>query len=462
MNPGIIQILEEIVGVDNVTSELIDLISHSTDASMFKHRPEAVVYATTSGQVSAILKMVHEEHIPLTVRGGGTGLTGATVPIQGGIVLDLSWMDRILEIDPGDRVVVVQPGVIYAELNRCLAPLGFSFPPEPSSGGVATIGGNVATNAAGMRACKYGVTKDHVRALEVVLPGGKVMRTGTRAMKSMSGLNLTQIFVGSEGILGVITEITLRIMPVATERCTAMATFSQITDAGRAVSQIMRSGLAPSVLELIDKHCIEAINQKGDLDLPSVDAILLAEADGFTKEEALFQMNKIIEALKENGAQEVKWAESVEAAENLWTARKAAYPVVARLNNTTFGEDITVPLSKVPDILNVIEELESKYDLIFPTVGHVADGTLHPHFSYDRTDPGQVARAKQAEKELFEKTVELGGTLSGEHGIGIAKAEFMGLEHDDVEMETMRLLKQMFDPHNILNPGKMGLGLCHG
>jgi glycolate oxidase len=462
LNARITELLEKIAGKDKVTVELIDLIAHSADASVFRHRPEVVVYATTTEEVSAILKMADEELVPVTVWGGGTGLAGASVPIQGGIVLDLSRMDRILEIRPEDRIVVVQPGVLYADLNRRLAPSGFAFPPDPSSGNAATIGGNVATNAGGMRAGKYGVTKDYVRGLLVVLPGGKVMRTGTRTMKSSSGYNLTQIFVGSEGTLGVITEITLKIVPVPKERCTILATFKSIVEAGRAVSQIMSSSLVPSALEIVDEHCIEAINRNTDLALPRVRAIVFAETDGFSKEEPLLQMEKIADICKRNGSLEVKWAKTADEAEALWTARKTAYPVLARLNNTIFGEDITVPISRLPDILKAIEELGAKYDLIIPTVGHVGEGNLHPHFSYDRTNPDQVARVRKAEKELYEKAIAMGGTLSGEHGIGLAKAPFMCLEHDAKEMETMRLLKRMFDPRNILNPGKLSLEASHG
>ena len=462
MDPSTVDFLKDTVGEDNVSSDLIDLISHSADASVFRHRPDLVVYATTTEQVSAILKMVHEERIPLTPRGAGTNVSGEAVPIRGGIVLDLSRMDRILEISLEDRVVVVQPGVIYADLNNLLAPRGFVFPPDPASGIAATIGGNVATNAGGVRASKYGVTQDYVRGLKVVLPGGRVMRTGGRTMKSSSGFNLTQLFVGSEGTLGVITEIILKIKPKTTETCTAMATFARLVDAGRAVSQIMLAGAIPSVLEIVEKNCIRAINQNTTLNLPEVEAILLTETDGFVKEEALFQMNKIIEIFQENGAMEVKWAESEEEAEALWKARKSAYAVISRLNNTTFGEDITVPLSKVPDMLCILEEVGAKYNLIFPTVGHMGDGNLHPHFSYNRTNPDEVARVKEAERELYQKAIELGGTLTGEHGIGLAKAPFMGLEHDPVAMATMRSLKKVFDPNNILNPGKMDLEICNG
>jgi glycolate dehydrogenase FAD-linked subunit len=457
LKPELIDFLIDTVGKDQVTTELIDLISHSTDASMFKHRPEVVVYATTTEQVSAILKMVHEERIPITPLGGGTNLSGETVPVKGGIVLDLSRMDQILEINLEDRVAVVQPGVIYAGLNKRLTRQGFMFPPDPSSGPVATIGGNVSTNAGGVRAGKYGVTKDYVRGLEVVLPGGRVMRTGTRAVKSSSGYNLSQIFVGSEGTLGVITEITLKVAPKPTETYVTLATFQTLVDAGRAVSQIMRSGAVPSVLEIVEKNCIKAINQNTDLDLPEVEAILLTETDGFVKEDAMFQMNKIVDIFKENGVLEIKWAQTTEEAEAIWNARKSAYAVISRLNNAIIAEDVTVPLSKVPDMLNAIEELGAKHGLILPTVGHLSDGNIHPHFSFDRTKPDEVARVKKAEEELCQKTIELGGTLSGEHGIGLAKARFMSMEHDPVAMDTMRSLKKMFDPHNILNPGKMNL-----
>ena len=449
--------LIEIVGEDCFTDTLIDLISYSKDASEHKHRPEAAVWATTTEEVSAILKLANQEMFPVTARGAGTSLAGLTVPEQGGLVLDLGRMNKIVEINIEDRLAVVQPGLVYADLEKALAPHGFFFPPDPASGKVCTLGGNVATNAGGIKGAKYGTTKDYVLALEVVLPDGRVLHTGSRCMKSVSGYDLTKLFVGSEGTLGVVTEIILKINPRPALTSTAMATFQDLEDAGRAVSEIMYCGILPSALEIVDQQTLIAINQNTDLDLPEVEAILVAEADGHTKEETEYQLSKIINIFKKNGAGSVTRAEKPEDAEALWTARKSAYAVITRINNNIFVEDLTVPMSKVPDMLRAISDIGKKYDLKMPTVGHAGDGNLHPCISIDGTNPDEMKRMQEASAELFKKVIELGGTLTGEHGIGLAKARFMKMEHDDVAMDVMRSIKQTFDPNNILNPGKMGL-----
>ena len=449
--------LIEIVGEDCFTDRLIDLISYSKDASEHKHRPEAAVWATTTEEVSAILKLANQEMFPVTARGAGTSLAGLAVPEQGGLVLDLGRMNKIVEINIEDRLAVVQPGLVYADLEKALAPHGFFFPPDPASGKVCTLGGNVATNAGGIKGAKYGTTKDYVLALEVVLPDGRVLHTGSRCMKSVSGYDLTKLFVGSEGTLGVVTEIILKINPRPALTSTAMATFQDLEDAGRAVSEIMYCGILPSALEIVDQQTLIAINQNADLELPEVEAILVAEADGHTKEETEYQLSKIINIFKKNGAGSVTRAEKPEDAEALWTARKSAYAVITRINNNIFVEDLTVPMSKVPDMLRAISDIGKKYDLKMPTVGHAGDGNLHPCISIDGTNPDEMKRMQEASAELFKKVIELGGTLTGEHGIGLAKARFMKMEHDDVAMDVMRSIKQTFDPNNILNPGKMGL-----
>jgi len=449
--------LIEIVGEDCFTDRLIDLISYSKDASEHKHRPEAAVWATTTEEVSAILQLANQEIFPVTARGAGTSLAGLAVPEHGGLVLDLGRMNKIVEINIEDRLAVVQPGVIYADLENALAPHGFFYPPDPASGKVCTLGGNVATNAGGIKGAKYGTTKDYVLALEVVLPDGRVLHTGSKCMKSVSGYDLTKLFVGSEGTLGVVTEITLKINPKPALASTAMATFQDLEDAGRAVSEIMHSGILPSALEIVDQQTLIAINQNTDLDLPEVEAILVAEADGHTKEETEYQLSKIIDIFKKNRAGSVTRAEKPEDAEALWTARKSAYAVISRINNNLFVEDLSVPMSKVPDMLRAISDIAKKYDLKIATVGHAGDGNLHPSISIDGTNPDEMRRMQEASTELFTKVIELGGTLTGEHGIGLAKARFMKMEHDHVAMDVMRSIKRVFDPNNILNPGKMGL-----
>ena len=449
--------LIDIVGEENYTDNLIDLISYSKDASEYRHRPDAAVWPATAEEISAILKLANKDRFPVVPRGAGTSLAGLAVPEKGGVILDLVRMNKIISVSVTDRLAIVQPGVVYADLERALAPHDFFFPPDPASGTVATLGGNVATNAGGIKGAKYGTTKDYVLALQIVLPDGRVMRTGSKCMKSSSGYDLTKLFVGSEGTLGVVTEITLKINPKPSLSSTAMATFEDLEDAGRAVSEIMHSGILPSALEVVDQQTLIAINQNTDLNLPEVEAILIAETDGHTREETQFQLNKVIEIFKKNNASTVKQAATKEEAEALWTARKSAYAVMSRINNSLAVEDLSVPMSKVPNILKAISDLAKKYDLKIPTVGHAGDGNLHPTISYDGTNPDEVKRVEQASAELFEKVIELGGTLTGEHGIGLAKARFMTMEHDPVAMDVMRSIKKSFDPNNILNPGKMAL-----
>ena len=457
MNPEIKQHLKDIVGSVNFTDSLIDLIAYSKDASEFKHRPDAAVWPTSTKQISAILKLANQEKFPVIARGAGTSLTGLVVPQQGGVILDLGRMNKIIEIRIEDRLAIVQPGVVYADLERALAAHGFFFPPDPASGAVCTLGGNVATNAGGIKGAKYGTTKDYVLGLEVVLADGEVLRTGSQCMKSVSGYDLTRLFVGSEGTLGVVTEITLKINPKPPLTSTALATFADLEDAGRAVSEVMRSGILPRALEVVDQQTLVAINQNTNLNLPEVEALLVVETDGYTKEENDFQLAKIIDIFKKHHAKGIKKAETQQEAEALWTARKSAYGVMARINYNLFVEDLSVPISKVPDMLRVIADLARKYDLKIPTVGHAGDGNLHPVISFDGTDPEEVKRVEKASQEIFKKVIEMGGTLTGEHGIGLAKAPFMHMEHDDAAMRVMRSLKRLFDPNNILNPGKMAL-----
>ena len=457
MDSAIKQSLKDIVGEENFTDSLIDLIAYSKDASEHRHRPEAAVWPITTEQVSAIMKLATKEKFPVVPRGAGTSLAGLAVPEQGGLILDLGRMDKIIGIHIEDRLAVVQPGVIYADLDRALSPHGFFFPPDPASGSVCTLGGNVATNAGGIKGAKYGTTKDYVLALEVVLPDGRILHTGSKCMKSVSGYDLTKLFVGSEGTLGVITEITFKVNPKPPMTSTAMATFEILEDAGRAISEIMYSGIIPSALEIVDKQSLVAINENTNLGLPVVEAMLVAETDGYTRGETEFQMKKIIEIFQKNHAGAIKHADQSGDAAALWTARKSAYGVMARINNNLIVEDLAVPMSKVPEMLRAIADLAKKYDLKIPTVGHAGDGNLHPVVSFDGTDPDEVKRVEEASLELFEKVIELGGTLTGEHGIGLAKIPFMGMEHDAISMDVMRSIKRVFDPSNILNPGKMGL-----
>jgi glycolate oxidase len=449
--------LIEILGPENFTDSLIDLVSCSYDASDHDHRPEAAVWPTRADQISKILVLANQHGFPVTPRGAGTGLAGAAVPARAGLVLDLCRMNKILDIRIADRLTVVQPGVVYADLEKALTPFGFFFPPDPASGKVCTLGGNVATNAGGIRGAKYGVTRDYVLGLEVVLPDGRMMRTGSNCMKSASGYDLTRLFVGSEGTLGVITEITLKINPRPRARKTSLAFFDSLLEAGQAVSDITQSGIIPSVLEILDDNTIKVLRENAGMDLQDVMAILLVETDGYTESEAAFQMDEIIEVFGKNNASSIRIAASAEEAEELWRARKSAGSVAARLRANNVSEDVTVPMSRVPRLLTGISAIVKKYDLPFVIFGHAGDGNLHPKIMYDRSDPEQVKRVRQAVREIFELTCSLNGTLTGEHGIGLAKAPYLSLEHDAVALDIMRSIKATLDPNNILNPGKMSL-----
>ena len=462
MNEKIKQALVEIVGEENYTDSLIDMVSFSYDASEHSHRPTCAVWAETADQVSEILKLSNRENIPVIPRGAGTGLSGMAVPIEGGIILDLSRMNRIVKISIEDRLAIVQPGVVYVDLEKALAPFGFFFPPDPASGKVSTLGGNVATNAGGLKGAKYGTTRDYVLGLQVVLPDGRIMRTGSKAMKSVSGYDLTRLFVGSEGTLGVVTEIILKINPKPTATSTALATFDSLEDAGRAINQIMHSGIIPSALEILGRDTLAAINQNTDLNLPEVDAMLLAETDGYTQEETDYQIEKVIKNFEENNAKEVKKARTAKEVEDLWAARKSAYAVLARIKTHFVLEDVTVPMTNIAELLKGIEEISKRHDIQIATFGHAGDGNLHPQILYDGYDPEQVKRMEEASADIFKLAIDLDGTLTGEHGIGLAKAPYMTLEHDPVAMDVMRRIKKMFDPNNILNPGKMGLEAAPG
>ena len=451
--------LIDIVGEENFTDALIDLISYSSDASEHRHRPDGAVWPQTTEQISAILKLANRDHFPVIPRGAGTGLCGSAVPNKGGIVLDMARMNKILKISIEDRLVVVQSGVVFAQLQEALDPYGFCFPPDPASGIVATLGGNVATNAGGLKGAKYGTTKDYVLGLEVVLSDGSVLQTGSKCMKSVSGYDLTRLFVGSEGTLGVITKITLKVNPKPRTTSTCSATFDTIEQAGKTISQVMQSGIIPCVLEILDEQCILALNRDTELDLPEVAAMVLAEADGYTKQETDYQIAKVIEAFKRNNARGITRAKSAPETEKLWSARKSIGGILYRLSYNMIAEDVTVPISKVTELLIETQAISKRHNVLIATLGHLGDGNLHPNIIFDGTDPDERARAEKASADLFKLAIDLGGTLTGEHGIGLAKADFMPLEHSPVAMRVMSNLKKLFDPNNILNPGKMGLDL---
>src|SRR4030043_467796 len=449
--------LIEIVGQDNFTDQLEELVPYSYDASMNGHRPNAAVWLESTEQISEIVKFADEFKIPVVPRGAGTSLSGGAVPIRGGIIVDLSRMNRILEISIENRYARVQAGVVCDDLNRQLAKHGFTFPPDPASSTVATIGGNVATNAGGIKGAKYGTTRDYVLGLQVVLPTGEVMHTGSHTMKCVSGYDLSKLFVGAEGTLGVITEVTLKINPIPRHAMTAVATFTKLEDAGKAIFQTMTSGVLPSVMEILDKVTLKSIRENTDIDLPEAEAMILTETDGYTWEEVEAQMGVVLRIFKENHPIEIKTAKDEKDRLNLWKARKSAYATLARVSNSFVLDDVTVPISRIPELLVGITESAKKNKIVIATFGHAGDGNLPPQILYDEDDPEQVARMEKTEEEIFRLAISLKGTLSGEHGIGLSKANYMALEHDPVEMALMKKIKRTLDPNNIMNPGKRAL-----
>jgi glycolate oxidase len=457
MEQGLWQRFMDIVGEDNITNDLIDLVSYSYDGSDVSFRPDGAIWPKNTEQVSRILALANSEGVPVTPRGAGTGLAGAALAAKGGLIMDMARMNKILDIRITDRQAKVQSGVVYRELQAALAPHGFFYPPDPASGRVATIGGNVATNAGGLKGAKYGVTKHYVLGMEVVLADGSILHTGSNCLKCSSGYDLSGMFIGSEGTLGVITEITLKILPEPKFKATAMAVFETLPQTGDAIAAIMGAKAVPCVLEIMDEMCIKVLNKFANLGLPKVEALLLAETDGFTQAEADQQIGVIIEMMKQQGAKEVTLAQDRKEAEDLWAARRTVGGLWTSVKPAYVSEDVTVQTSKINELITRVHEIGKKYDIITPTIGHVGDGNLHPALLYDNHDPDEVKRMEAATKEIFETAIELGGTLTGEHGIGLVKAPYMTLEHDEVAMATMATLKRSLDPNNILNPGKMNL-----
>ena len=449
--------LIEIVGKDNFTDELEELVPYSYDASMNVHRPDAAVWPESTEQVSKIVKFANEYKIPVIPRGAGTSLSGGVIPIKGGMIMDLSRMNRILEMSIENRYARVQAGVVCDDLNRTLAKHGFTFPPDPASSSVSTIGGNVATNAGGIKGAKYGTTRDYVLGLQVVLPTGEIMETGSYTMKCVSGYDLSKLFIGAEGTLGVITEVTLKINPIPRYAMTAVATFTRLEDAGKAISQTMTSGILPSVMEILDRVTLKSIKENTDIDLPEAEAMILTETDGYTWEEVEAQMEVILNILNQNNPSTINTAKDEKDRLNLWKARKSAYATLARISNSFVLDDVTVPVSRIPELLVGIQGISQRYGMVVATFGHAGDGNLHPQILYDEYDPEQVEKVEKVEEEIFRLAISLKGTLSGEHGIGLSKANYMTLEHDPVEMALMKKIKRALDPNNIMNPGKRAL-----
>lgn len=440
---------------DRILQTAADLYSYAFDASFGTFLPDLVLQPTSTEEVAGIVKLANHYKIPLYPRGRGTSLSGGPLPVHGGIVLDFSLWNTKLEIDPGDMVAVVSPGVLTADINAKANAHGLMYPPDPSSAHVSTIGGNLAENSGGPRGLKYGVTKDYVIGLEVVTPEGEVIRTGGRTIKNVTGYDLTKLIVGSEGTLGIITEATLKLIPKPMATRTALVLFDDIVDSGRAISEVLTAGILPSKMEIMDQASILAVENYQPLGLPTdVEAILLLELDGHPhtlKEE----MQVVATICKQVGAREVKIAQSDEEANVLWQARKLVSPAIVRIKPTKISEDATVPRSKIPDMFQRLKEIKERFNVDLVVFGHAGDGNLHPNIIADIRDKEEMTRVEQAVEAIFKAAIDLGGTLSGEHGIGLMKSPFMEMELGKAGLDMMKRIKKAWDPHNILNPGKI-------
>ncbi|WP_173427704.1 FAD-binding oxidoreductase [Aneurinibacillus tyrosinisolvens] len=438
-----------------VLTEESDRYSYSFDGSFGTYLPEAVVQAKDVQEIAELVKYANRELIPICPRGQSTSLSGGPLPVKGGIVLDLSVMNDILEIDEEDLVAVVSPGVLTAAIHKAAEGKGLMYPPDPSSSHVSTIGGNLAENSGGPRGLKYGVTKDYVIGLEVITPQGEIIQTGGRTVKNVTGYDLTKLIVGSEGTLGIITKAILRLIPKPPASETVMAIFDSLVDAGRAISKILSSGILPSKMELMDQASIVAVENYEPSGLPrDAEAMILIELDGHpaaVRDEA----KQISDVCKEVGAREVRVPTTQAEKEEVWKARKLVSPAIVRIKPTKISEDATVPRSKIPEMCRRLQEIKQKYNVHLVVFGHAGDGNLHPNIIADKSDKEEMKRVEQAVTEIFEAAIQLGGTLSGEHGIGTMKAPFMEMELGTAGLDMMKRIKQAWDPNNIMNPGKI-------
>jgi glycolate oxidase len=446
--------IRDIVGEDSYLDSPEDLRNYAYDAYVPEFIPDVVVLPSSTSQVQSVVEVARREGIPVTPRGAGTNISGGAVPRRGGLVMCLTRMNRILEIDPRDRLAVVEPGVINADFQREVRALGMFYPPDPASMNVCTLGGNVAENAGGPLGVKYGVTRDYLLGLEVVLPSGRTMRTGGRTMKNVTGYDLTSLMCGSEGTLGVITQITVRLLPIPGSRRSIQAAFSDLEAAGQAVADIMAAGILPAALELMDSRVINIIEQARSIGLPTeAEGLLLIMVDG-TDSTVREDVKRIEGFLRAQGAYEIRHSQSVEEEDELWEARRSAFGVMASARPNCIVEDVTVPISRLPSMVRSILSIAHRHEVTIGVLAHAGDGNMHPLILTDRRDEDEWGRVELAIDEIFKKALELGGTLSGEHGIGLAKNRYLDLALDQEAIKVMNSIKGLLDPKDIMNPGK--------
>ncbi|HZH91762.1 MAG TPA: FAD-linked oxidase C-terminal domain-containing protein [Pyrinomonadaceae bacterium] len=447
--------LREIVGAENVLVDAEKVEPYAADAVKEKFPPEAVLLPRTTVEVAAILKLANERRFPVTARGGGVGYTGGAVPIEGGVVIGTDRMNRIREVNADDLYVVTEPGVTTYALQQAVEAEGVFYPPDPASYKTSFIGGNIAENAGGIRSAKYGVTKHYVIGLEVVTPTGDVIRTGGLTSKNVVGFDLTGLICGSEGMLGIITEATLRLLPLPETTRTVRATFRTMSEACACVPRFNRARVTPVAIEVLDRNAIAAVETEFAFGFGAeAGALLLVSVDGHVSE---VERDALIceRVVREGGGFDVMRSETREEEERLWDVRRAISPALKKFGTMKFNEDVVVPRSRVPELVARVEEIGRLHDTFVVNFGHAGDGNIHVNFMCDRDDPEAMRRARAAVRDTFAFSVELGGTISGEHGIGYVKAPYLDMALGAATIDAMKQIKRALDPNGILNPGKM-------
>ena len=453
--PEVLARLQSIVGGENVIVDPERVEPYGADAVKEKFPPEAVVFPESTAQMVEILKLANEFLFPVTARGGGVGYTGGAVPVDGGIVIGTDRMNKVIEINADDLYAICQPGITTYELQQAVEKQGLMFAPDPASYKDSFIGGNIAENAGGMRTPKYGVTKHHVLGMEVVTATGEVIRTGGKTVKNVVGFDLTGLMCGSEGMLGIITEATLKLLPMPEATSTVRANFHSMEAACKVLTKFTPEGLLPMAMEVIDKFCVAAVEENFAFGLSKeAEAILLVAVDG-SHQEVAKNAETIERIIGENGGFDILRAKSKEEEDKLWDVRRAISPSLMKYGTLKINEDVVVPRSKVPELVAKIEQIGKKHDTFVANFGHAGDGNIHVNFVVDRDKPDEIARARECVAETFQLSVDLGGTISGEHGIGYVKSQYMHYAVDKPTLEVMKAIKKIFDPNGILNPGKM-------
>ncbi|MBN1276425.1 MAG: FAD-binding protein [Deltaproteobacteria bacterium] len=452
---AILDKISDIVGARHLITDQDAMHEYGSDATKLEFRPDAVVFPGNSREVSDIMRLATSAFFPVVPRGAGSGMSGGALPVMGGLVMSMDRFNRILEIDQSNLICKVEPGVITAHLQEAVEKVDLFYPPDPASLNISTIGGNVAECAGGLRAVKYGVTRDYVLGLTVVLPTGEIIKTGVETMKGVAGYDLTRLITGSEGTLAVITSITLRLVPKPTHKKTMLAFFRDVSGAVQAVSIIIRSKIVPAVLELMDRYCLDSVREEMTYPVPvEAGAMLLIEVDG----DALNverDAEKIRDLCYGGSALGFESASDSEESERIWEARRNVSPSLNKLSPDKISEDIVVPRSRMVELIAFLEEAGRRYGLQVPAFGHAGDGNIHVNILFDREKPGDEENARILVKELLRHVILLGGTITGEHGIGITKAPYLDMELSAAGIDLMSRIKKAFDPAGILNPGKI-------